>query len=257
YDLSRWNWQRKAKSWKNLDLTIVTPSTWLARRAKESSLFKNRRIEIIANGIDTNVYKPVDKKTSRSMLNLSQNKLLILFGAMSPLGDYRKGFHLLQPALQNLSKSGWGAKVEIVIFGASKPENPKDLGLKTNYLGYLKDDISMVLAYSAADVMMVPSIQEAFGQTASESLACGTPVVAFDTSGLKDIVEHQKNGYLARPHEVEDLAKGIIWVLEDEQRRRNLSLRAREKAEEEFSLETQTRAYLKLYEEILQKTSSI
>ena len=222
YDLSRWNWQRKAKSWKNLDLTVVTPSAWLAKCAKESSLFKNRRIEIIANGIDTHVYISVDKKTARSILNLPQNKLLILFGAMNPFGDYRKGYHLLQPALQNLSKSGWGAKVEIAIFGASKPENSMDLGLKTNYLGYLNDDASMTLAYSAADVMVLPSIQENLPQTGVEAFACGTPCVAFDAGGVSDIIDHQKNGYLARAYEVEDLAQGIIWVLEDEQRRRNL-----------------------------------
>ena len=99
--------------------------------------------------------------------------------------------------------------------------------------------------------MLVPSIQEAFGQTASEALACGTPVVAFRATGLKDIINHQQNGYLANPFEVEDLAKGIVWVLEDQERHQKLRFHAREKSLREFTLEIQASRYLSLYEEIL------
>jgi glycosyltransferase involved in cell wall biosynthesis len=141
--------------------------------------------------------------------------------------------------------------LEVVIFGASQPDNPPDLGFKTHYLGHLHDAISLATVYSAADVMLVPSLQESFGQTASESFACGTPVVAFNSTGLKDIVDHQQNGYLAKPYEVEDFAKGIIWVLENEQRLQKLSFYAREKAEQEFTLELQARRYSALFQKIL------
>ncbi len=99
--------------------------------------------------------------------------------------------------------------------------------------------------------MIVPSTQEAFGQTASESLACGTPVVAFDGTGVADIVEHQKTGYLAQPYEIEDLALGISWVLENRERNQKLCDRAREKAEQEFTLELQAQRYVSLYTNIL------
>jgi glycosyltransferase involved in cell wall biosynthesis len=99
--------------------------------------------------------------------------------------------------------------------------------------------------------MLVPSIQESFGQTASESLACGTPVVAFNATGLKDIVDHQQNGYLAKAYEVEDFAKGINWVLENADRYHKLSLNAREKAEREFNLELQARRYSSLFHEMV------
>jgi glycosyltransferase involved in cell wall biosynthesis len=114
------------------------------------------------------------------------------------------------------------------------------------------DGTSLVCAYSAADVMVVPSIQESWGQTASESLTCATPVVAFKATGLKDIVDHQQNGYLANPFEIEDLAQGIAWVLEDTERYQKLRHSAREKAEREFALELQARRYLSLYSEILE-----
>lgn len=249
WDVSRWIWQRKARAWKKLDLTIVTPSSWLAECARASSLFKHLQVEVIPHGLDTERYKPIDQQVARTLLDLPQDKQLVLFGAMhGATSDPRKGFQLLQPALKNLSKAGWQDKIELVVFGASPPENPDDLGFKTHYIGRLHDDLSLVLVYSAADVMVVPSMQEAFGQTASESLACGTPVVAFGATGLKDIVEHQQDGYLARPFVIEDLARGIAWVLEDGDRHQKLRARAREKAKQEFTLELQARRYLSLYQ---------
>jgi glycosyltransferase involved in cell wall biosynthesis len=250
-DLSRWIWQRKAKTWRNLNLTIVAISSWIAKCASSSSLFKDLRIEIIPNGLNTETYKPLDKKSVRKLLNLPQDKQLVLFGALNATSEKRKGFHLLQSALQNLSHSEWGEILEVVVFGSSQPDTPIDLGLKARYLGHLNDDFSLAAVYSAADVMVVPSLQEAFGQTASESLACGTPVVAFSGTGLVDIIEHQWNGYLARPFEVEDLAQGIAWVLKDQQRYQKLSHCARQKAEQEFSFETQARRYVTLFNEIV------
>lgn len=251
WDLSRWVWQRKRKAWQNLNLTIVTPSVWLAERAQASSLCKDLRVEVIPHGLDTENYKPIERQIARKLLNLPQDKQLILFGASSgAMNDQRKGFHLLYPALQNLSKSGWQQRLELVVFGASQPENPVDLGFNTRYLGRLHDDVTLALVYGAADVTIVPSMQEAYGQTASESIACGTPVVAFDVTGLKDIITHQQDGYLAKPFAVDDLARGIAWVLADSERHQKLSAIARSKAEQEFTLELQARRYLSLFTEL-------
>ena len=251
WDLSHWVWQRKVKAWKGLNLTIVAPSSWLAECAKSSSLFKDTQVDVIPHGLDIEKYRPIDRQVARELLNLPQDKQLVLFGAASSaIGDSRKGFHLLHAALQNLSRAGAHDEIELVVFGSSQPDKPADLGFKSRYLGRFNDDISLALVYSAADVMIVPSIQEAFGQTASESLACGTPVVAFNATGLKDIVDHQQNGYLARPFEIEDLARGIAWILEDSDRHKKLCSRAREKAEQEFTLELQAQRYLSLFSDI-------
>ena len=255
-DISRWIWQRKAQAWQNLDLTLVTPSNWLAQCAKSSSLFKKYPVNVIANGLDPEVYKPLNRLLLRESLNLPQNKQLVLFGAMQGTDDRWKGFPLLVPALQSLSKSGWQDKIELLVFGSSKPENPIDVGFKTHYLGRLEDE-SLAKVYAAADVMVVPSRYEAFGQTASEAFACGTPVVAFDVTGLKDIVDGQQNGYLAKPYETEDLARGIAWVLEDPDRHHKLCRSARLKVEEKFTLQVQARAYKNLYEEILQAAKGV
>jgi glycosyltransferase involved in cell wall biosynthesis len=247
WDLSSWIWQRKAKAWRDLNLTIVTPSNWLANCAKSSSLFQDLRIEVIPSGLDTQKYRPINKYTAREILNLPQDKQLILFGALQATSNTRKGFHLLQPALINLSKSAWKEKLEVAIFGASLPEYPPDFGLKTHYLGTLNDDLSLGLVYSAADVFVLPSIEENLANTVMEALACGTPCVAFNVGGTSDMIEHHKNGYLAQPFKIEDLAQGINWVLENQERYEKLSYHAREKTEQEFTLEIQANRYLSIF----------
>jgi len=251
WDLSRWVWQRKTKAWKDLNLTIVCPSSWLAECARTSSLFKDVRVEVIPYGLDTGKYKPLNRQVARELLHLPQDKQLVLFGALKATSDKRKGFHLLQPALQDLSKSGWQEGLELVIFGSSAPEKPLDLGFKTHYLGTLSDDLSLALVYSAADIFVLPSTQDNLPNTVLEAIACGTPCVAFNIGGMPDMIEHQKNGYLAQPYKIEDLAQGIAWVLENKERHRKLGDRAREKAEQEFTLEIQARRYLSLFTEIL------
>ena len=92
-----WIWQRKAQAWQNLNLTLVTPSHWLAECAKSSSLFEKYSVKVIANGLDPDVYKPLDRSQVRDSLNLPQNKHLVLFGAMQGTEDRWKGFPLLVP----------------------------------------------------------------------------------------------------------------------------------------------------------------
>lgn len=256
HDLSNWIWRNKAKVWRDLNLTIVTDSTWLAGCAQKSSLFKDHRVEAINPGLSLTAYKPIDKSLARSILSLPTNKKLILFGAMHSTSDRNKGFQFLQPAVEQLSKTALKDEAELVIFGANAPKVQSDLGIKSNYLGRLHDDIGLSVLYSAADVMVVPSIRESFGQTASEAMACGTPVVAFGATGLLDIVEHKLNGYLATPYQYQDLAIGISWAISgDTAARKILSECARATAERKFSIDLMTQKYLMLFNDLLKSKS--
>jgi glycosyltransferase involved in cell wall biosynthesis len=249
-DLSRWIWKRKQKSWGSIPIVVVATSNWLADMARSSSIFRNQRIEVIPNGIDTETYKPINKEVARSAYNLPQDKRLILFSAFSAISDKRKGNQLLMQAIEQISKVGWSSKIELVIIGASGPENLPDMGMKVHYMGQLRDEISQVLLYSAADVVVAPSLQENLSNTVMESLACGTPVVAFNIGGMPDMINHQVNGYLATPFEPSDLANGIVWVLENNQRYDVLSKRARQVVLERYGLEKVAERYKSLYQSI-------
>jgi len=219
WDLSKWIWKRKATSWRNINLTVVAPTTWMAECAQSSSLFKDLRVEVIPFCLDTEIYRPIEQAVAREVLGLPQDKKLILFGALQATSNRRKGYHLLKSALHILSKSDWRNKVGVCVFGASKQDSSSDLtGLKSHYFGYIQDDMSLAMIYSAADIMVVPSIEEAFGQTASESLACGTPVVAFNATGLKDLVTHQEDGYLAKPVSKRELTTTVNYFISEEAR---------------------------------------
>ena len=251
FDLSRWIWQRKSQAWKNVDLTIVAPSKWLAKCASSSSLFKNLRVEVIPNGLDLQRYKPMKQQIVRSLLNLPQNKHLVLFGAIKATSDRRKGFHLLNAALQSLCQSGWRDKIELIVVGSSQPNDGSTLDFKTHYLGKLSDDISLSQVYAAADIFVAPSLQDNLPNTVVEAIACGTPCAAFKIGGMPEIIDHLQNGYLAQPFEARDLARGIAWILENQERHQQLRDRAREKAEREFNQSLQAHRYASLYTEIL------
>jgi glycosyltransferase involved in cell wall biosynthesis len=251
-DLSRRIWMRKQKAWHDLDLTIVAPSRWMAACARTSLLFRTSRIEVIPNGLDVNRFKPVARRAARDILSLPQDRKLILFGAKSATKDRNKGFHLLVQSMQELSSgSGRNDSIELLVFGSSEPDPPPVLGFETHYLGWQHDDTTLAALYAAADVFVLPSLQESLGYTAMEAMACGTPCVAFNQGGVPDVIDHQLNGYLAQPYDPADLARGIGWVLEDEDRRKRLSLHARHKVEQEFAVEKVAEQHTALYRELL------
>ena len=248
FDLNRWTWNRKRKSWKR-PIQIVTPSHWLAECVKNSALMRGWPVEVIPNPIDVDQWTPIDKKIAREKLGLPLGVPLILFGAIGGAADPRKGFDFLKSALQLLSKIR--GDLELVVFGQESPDQAIDLGFPIHYLGHLSNDVDMQMAYSAADVLVAPSIQEVFGQTASEAHACACPAVAFEGTGLADVIEHQKTGYLARLGDVEDLAAGISWVLESTSKSTQLNTAARARAVEKFSYPVIARQYQNIYSKVL------
>jgi glycosyltransferase involved in cell wall biosynthesis len=260
-DISHWVWKRKKKAWENIDLTIVTPSKWLARCATKSSLFKNRRIEVINNGINLQQYKTINHFMARKILNLPKDKILILFGAMSATTDKRKGFHLLHKAMNKFNSFPLASHTKLVIFGSSKPYKESDFGLETIYLGQLHDDISLALLYAASDVFICPSIQDNLPNTIVESLSCGTPCVAFDIGGMPDMIDHKINGYLARPFDPEDFAMGIDFVISggqnlklehmDNHKIQDMKTMARKKAVNNFCIKKVAIQYSNLYKDII------
>lgn len=247
---AHWVWKRKHRHWKGLNLTVVAPSRWLAGCARESSLFGDVRVEVIPNGLDLRRYRPVGRDAARRLMGLPADRKIILFGAMNAGGDRNKGLHLLLPALRRLAGGGWAEKAELVVFGSPVPAAGEDTGISTRYAGRLHDDVSLALLYSCADVLVAPSIQENLSCTVMEAMACGTPCVAFGTGGMPDLIDHMINGYLAKPFDTGDLARGMEMVIGGG-RWEYFSGNAREKAEREYSLDKVARSYVSLYNELL------
>lgn len=247
FDLNRWTWNRKLKHWKR-PINIVAVSQWLAECVESSVLMKDWPVTVIPNCLNTEIWKPVDKKLARELLGLPEDVPIIGFGTYGANSQYHKGFDLLIDALKHLRQSN--KNLELAIFGQCAPKKKPKLHYTSHFMGHFNDDLSLRLFYSAIDTLVVPSRLEAFGQTASEAMACGTPVVAFRATGLIDIVDHKKNGYLAKPFVSEDLAEGINYILSTSNYN-ELSINARHKAVNKFSSNIVSKQYEKLYNKIL------
>lgn len=242
-DLSRKVYERKKKIYEDIDFNIVTPSTWLADCARQSTLLKNKKITVIPNSIDENEFKPLDKNIARKELKLSNKKKYILFGAMSATTDRNKGFDLLIKSLKHLKKED---NIELIIFGNNE-ELEVDLNIKYRTYGRINNTELLNKLYSACDVTVVPSRSENLPNIVLESFASGTPVVAFRIGGISDMVIHRKNGYLAKALDYKDLAEGIKWCIEDRKRNDDISKYAREYALENFSEEMVVERFREYY----------
>jgi glycosyltransferase involved in cell wall biosynthesis len=245
-------WLRKQQAWHTLNLTVVAPSNWMAGLARRSSLFAGRRIEVIPTGVDLDRYRPGDRSAARARWGLPQDRFLIMFGAMSPAGDERKGYGAFRQALQVIARSHLGTRVVAVVFG-NKFDLLDDLPVPVVSLGRLQGDDALAAAYNCADVVVVPSLEDNLPNVALEGLACGVPVVAFDICGMPDIVQDGWNGRLVKPGQSEDLGRAVVEVLLTSESLPVMRYNARKRAEEVFSLTTQAYKYLSLYESILGK----
>ena len=248
FDVDRWTFLRKQKHWRQ-PMQVVTPSSWLARCVSESSLMQGWPVTVIPNALDTDLFKPLDRRFARAALGLPQEDPIVLFGAMGVESDPRKGFCHLRDALHVLKEES-ELRAHCVVFGACAPASAPDLGFPAIWMGRLHDDWSLALLYSAADVMVVPSTQENLPQAATEAQSCGCPVVAFGVTGFPDTVVHGETGYLARPFEARDLAHGIRWVIETEAQDGRLGRAARARAETLWSEAKIARQYAELFERI-------
>ena len=246
-DLSRKGWDRKRQVYAQIeDMTIVGLSQWMHQAAKSSSLLKDKKHIQLPNPIDISTFAPFKKIEARRLFNLPIDKKIILFGAMNATSDPNKGFQYIFSALQAASLEN----TVLVIFGSSQPATPLHFTQHVHYLGQLHDDISLRVLYSAADVMVIPSLQENLSNAIMESLACGRPVVAFDIGGNSDMIDHKVNGYLAKPFDTDDLAKGIEWVL-NAPNYQQLCDNARDKVLTHFDSQLVAKQYIALYKEIL------
>jgi len=253
-DLSYRIFKGKFIAYKNLNLQLVTCSNWLSGEVVKSKLLSNITVDVIPNPIDTEIYRPVDKKSARKKLNLSVDKMLILFGTMT-LKEERKGFLYLQKSLTILYNKypELRSNIEVIVFGSFNKNEISKIPFKANFFGRIKNVETLVNCYNSADVFVAPSLEDNLPNTVMESLACGVPVAAFNIGGMPDMIEHKKNGFLAVPKSAESLADGILWLLKETKDFSRLNEYALNKVVEKFSPEIIGKKYKQLYLTLLSK----
>ena len=251
HDWSRFGWTRRQRVFAGKRITYVSPSRWLAERARASSLLRAADVRVIPNGIDASLFAPRDRVTQRRKRGLPEEKLLILAGSAQLRDNPRKGFPDLLQSLELLNRSGVGRSVEIVLFGAAAPAADELSGFKVHRVGEIAGEEAMASLYAAADVFVAPSLEDNLPNTVIESMAAGTPVVAYAAGGIPEIIDHGVNGLTAPTGEPARLADALRTMVSDTALRAELGLRAREKVLRVFTRELAAEAYSELYGQVL------
>jgi glycosyltransferase involved in cell wall biosynthesis len=254
-DLSRQVWKRKRELFENLDenrLHIVTPSRWMADEVCRSSLLGDRfTTSVIPNGVNTDEFAPRDRVAARALLEIPQDSLVVLFVAYS-VAPRRKGFDLLSEALRRLTGV---PNLFLLSVGAGTPL--ADLRVPQLHLGRVVQNRFLSVAYSAADLYVIPSLQDNLPSTVLESMACGTPVVGFNVGGISEMVQPGRTGALGPVGDVSALAGNIERLLDDSNARTEMAVHCRQRVLDEFRMEPYVSRYEDLYERLTRSPSAV
>lgn len=252
-DLSRAIWLRKQAAFRSVApgrLHLVTPSRWLASEAQRSSLTGHLPVTVIPFGVDTDTFRPLDQAAARDLFSIPRDASVVLFVAQ-PIHRANKGFAVLAEALRGVDIA---AKVVLVSAGSGTVPVPPPV--THIHLGHVGDERLLALAFNAADVVALPSMNDNLPLTALEALACGRPVAGFAVGGIVDIVRPGATGLLAPPQDVKALGGVIGKLLTDTRGRHQMGQTCRAVAVEEYSLERQARRYVNLYEQLTDRSPS-
>jgi glycosyltransferase involved in cell wall biosynthesis len=253
-DLSRQVWRRKQKYYASLDIErvrIVTPSRWLGKEVERSSLLGRFNWSVIPYGLNTEVFQPRDGRVAREVLGIPQDAQVLLF-ISSNAGDYLKGFHLLAEALAGVE----GDKT-IFLLSVGKGFPPRFNRFRHAHFQDIHNDRLLSFIYSASDVYVAPSLGDNLPNTVLESISCGTPVVAFSTGGIPDMVRPGVTGLLATAGDSADLRAAILEILSNNEKRTEMSIHCRRVALAEYDLSVQARRYLEIYREMLNRNADL
>jgi len=248
-DLSREIWERKKSALEKTPperLCIVAPSQWLAGEAQRSSLMSRFHVEVIPNGVDTDVFRPLPVRDQmRRALEIPLEARVVLF-----LAEYatnrRKGFALFDRALSEISHT---PNLFLVSLGKGSPVTKSRI--PHLHLGSISNDSLLASIYNVADVFVIPSIQDNLPNTVLEAMACGIPIAGFNAGGISDMVRDGETGRLARVGDINGLAKALKSMIGNQEDRRRMGVGARQLVEENFSLQLQAARYAELYRKIL------
>jgi glycosyltransferase involved in cell wall biosynthesis len=214
------NLQAKLKNIENGDFNLLVLPGWSEYMAQSSKLYKNRIIVQSDNIIDTDIFSDKNRMIAKSIFNIEHTKKVIFAGSNNTK-DIRKGRIFLVEALEllwnSLDKSSRN-NVIILLAGNHNREDQliKQIKFKKRLIDFITDNRLLSLLYQASDIYVSPSLEEGGPMMVPEALACGTPVVGFETGSLfnNSLVENAIHGYKVKTKDSLELANSIKNILE-------------------------------------------
>ena len=256
HDWSRLLWRKKYELWNDLDVTVLCPSNWMARKVKESRLFGNRRIEVCPYSIELDIFKPMDGARLKKSLGIKAHQKILLFGAVNSMRDTRKGGHLLVDALSRLEGRVLADDLVFLVFGAHQSPELEKIPFRVINLGVVREKPDLAAYYAVSTAFVLPSLEDNLPNTVLESLACGTPVVAFNIGGVPDMVDHNVNGFLVDQSNTILLADALeAMVKMPETHYATMQKAARRKMEEHFNREVVGKKLNEIFESVAARSA--
>jgi len=256
FDLAARILQDKLEAFHQTSLTIVTPSQWLADCVRQSYLFQHHPVKVIPYGLETDEFQALPKAEAKERVGLPKEAIAILIGANDG-NEKRKGFSLLFAALQRCIEAPqfqeWveAGRIMLLSFGEPSAEL-ESLPLPVRSFGQVATNEQLCDLYAAADLFVLPSLEDNLPNTMLEAMSCGTPVVAFAAGGMLDAVVHDETGLLVPAGDLAALADAILKLVFEPHTRQQFGMAARHRVETQYPLQLQAERYGALYHELLQ-----
>jgi glycosyltransferase involved in cell wall biosynthesis len=248
-DTGKWLLKRKKRIYQKSNLTIVTPSRWLEKMARQSPVFKGKKIVQIHNGFDLDIFYPKDKVACRETLNIPKKAKVLMFSAynVKKRNPWKGGNDLIN-ILCNINKLV-KEKIHLIVMGNGNIEElQKNRKFVVHQFGYVKNDIFLAACYSASDALLYPTRADNLPNVLIESISCGTPAITFDVGGCAEIISDGIDGFVINEFNVEKFSLKTIEILNDSEKQRAFSMNARKSAEKRFTLKKMCMNYRKVFE---------
>jgi len=224
---------------------FAADSTWTAQMAKKSALTRAHRVETIHYGIDTGVYNPALRLEARQALGIPADDEVICFAAHDVRAPHKGGVQLAEA----LAAIACRKPFHLLTMGSGHFRAPEQFHHR--HFAKIESDELQAVIYRAADVFVIPSLEEAFGQTALEAASCGTVVAGFDVGGVGDIVKNDLNGRLVPRGDSAALSQAITGLLDDPVMRQAWRDRVPDWVAGNFSYRRNAEAYASLYTDLI------
>lgn len=247
WDNSRGEWRRKRSVYARTPLVAVAPTRWMGDLARRSILVPEA-VHIVPYGLDTDAYAPMDRALAREVVGLPGDAPVVAFGPAA-LTQERKGASRLIEALARVRESVPG--VELLAMGATVGLPPELARART--VGDVSDERLQRAIYACADLLALPSLADNQPLSMLESMACGTPVVAFEVGGIPETIRDGETGLLARADDPSMLADKIVTLLQNRELRERVGRASREHIERDHTLATQANRYGSIYADALSR----
>ncbi len=245
-DGTRANWFDKHHIFERANIHLIAPSRWVIRQIEQSPILSHLSTSLVYNPLDTSIFFPSDKQLARQRLGLPAEKKIILLVAQHLSNTY-KGVSEGIAAINCLTNSA----LFIMAVGSQAKETLQQCQVPGKAIPYQEDPAALADFYRAADIFLMPSRCETFGMVAAEAMACGTPVIAFASGGLIDVLGEDEGGILVPSGDVSAMARALQHLLKEDKTRLKLGSTAKNRAHREFSLTMHTQKCLAIYQQLI------